>query len=538
MSLSLLNRISVGRRMALGFASLTALLIAVAGLSTIELRGMATRVAQIVEVNDPKSELAHGMLDAISELAVRARSVALLTDPKEIEQEVKLLNAAEQRYVAAEKALSEHASSGAATPEERRLNEEIAALSKRTLPLLRRAAKEGQEGANIEATTTLMQHVRPGEALWRDKVTQLISLETSLNASANAAAQAAQRRSGLLMSALIGVALLAGVGLGWTITLSVKRGIDGAIGVAERIAEGDLSSAVEASGNDEISRLLQAVARMQQRLRALVGEIRESAQSIQLASSEVAAGNADLSRRTEQAASNLQRTASSMEQITGTLKHSADSARIANQLASSAASVALRGGEVVAQVVSTMDEITASSNKIADIIGVIDGIAFQTNILALNAAVEAARAGEQGRGFAVVAGEVRNLAQRSAEAAKEIKGLIDTSVDRVEAGSRLVGDAGATMREIVVSVQRVTDVIGEITSSSSEQSRDINHINSAVTELDHMTQQNSALVEQSAAAAESLKGQALRLAEVVSTFRLQGSLEDDAFNSAACSALP
>ncbi|MFT3956666.1 MAG: methyl-accepting chemotaxis protein [Piscinibacter sp.] len=262
--------------------------------------------------------------------------------------------------------------------------------------------------------------------------------------------------------------------------------------------------------------LKQALGRVQQTML----QVRDSAGSVTLASDEIASGNQDLSMRTEQAASNLQETASAMEQLTATVRNSADSARQANQLAASAAEVAQRGGSVVSQVVSTMDEINASSKKIADIIGVIDGIAFQTNILALNAAVEAARAGEQGRGFAVVASEVRSLAQRSAEAAKEIKGLIGTSVDKVETGSRLVADAGATMSEIVGSVQRVSDVIGEITASSSEQSDGIGQVNTAVNQLDQMTQQNAALVEQSTAAAESLRHQAQRLSEALAGFRL------------------
>jgi len=259
-------------------------------------------------------------------------------------------------------------------------------------------------------------------------------------------------------------------------------------------------------------------------------EVGQCVSGIQTASAEIASGNQDLSSRTEQTASNLQQTASSMEQLTGTVKQSAESASQANQLASSAAAVAERGGSVVSQVVSTMNEINASSKKIADIIGVIDGIAFQTNILALNAAVEAARAGEQGRGFAVVAGEVRSLAQRSAEAAKEIKSLIGSSVDRVEAGSKLVADAGKTMSEIVGSVKRVSDIIGEITAAANEQSQGIGQVNTAVTQLDQMTQQNAALVEQSAAAAESLKDQAHRLSAVVGT--LQGG-SNDAYTPAA-----
>ncbi len=262
--------------------------------------------------------------------------------------------------------------------------------------------------------------------------------------------------------------------------------------------------------------LKQALGRVQQTLL----QVRASAGSVNVASEEIATGNHDLSARTEQAASNIQQTASAMEQLTATVRNSADSARQANQLAASAAEVAQRGGAVVSQVVSTMDEINQSSKRISDIIGTIDGIAFQTNILALNAAVEAARAGEQGRGFAVVAGEVRTLAQRSAEAAREIKGLIGASVDRVEAGSRLVADAGHTMEEIVGSVKRVSDVIGEISTASSEQSDGIGQVGTAVTQLDQMTQQNAALVEQSTAAAESLRQQAQRLTDALAGFRL------------------
>jgi methyl-accepting chemotaxis protein len=305
---------------------------------------------------------------------------------------------------------------------------------------------------------------------------------------------------------------------------SVQRPIVECTGVAERIASGDLGQTVDISRTDEIGRLQQGLHDMQDSLRTLVTSVRHSTDSISTASAEIATGNQDLSSRTEQTASNLQQTASSMEQITATVKQSVQSAQQANQLASSAAEVAARGGAVVSQVVSTMEEINASSKKISDIIGVIDGIAFQTNILALNAAVEAARAGEQGRGFAVVASEVRSLAQHSAEAAKEIKGLIGTSVAKVEDGSRLVTDAGKTMTEIVSSVKRVSDMIGEITAASTEQSQGIGEINGAVSQLDQMTQQNAALVEESAAASESLKEQVGRLAGVVGTFKLDGAV--------------
>lgn len=304
---------------------------------------------------------------------------------------------------------------------------------------------------------------------------------------------------------------------------SICQPIERAEQIAKAIAQGDLTDHhIAANGNDETARLLRSLADMQQSLSRLVGQVRQSTDSISTASTEIATGNQDLSARTEQTASNLQRAASSMDQLTNTVRQTADASRQANQLASSAGEVAARGGAVVSQVVSTMNDINASSKKISDIISVIDGIAFQTNILALNAAVEAARAGEQGRGFAVVASEVRSLAGRSAEAAREIKSLIGASVERIETGSRLVTDAGQTMTDIVSSVQRVSDIIGEITAAAAEQSHGIGEVNTSVLQLDQMTQQNAALVEQSAAAAESLREQAERLAEVVSTFKLSG----------------
>ena len=292
---------------------------------------------------------------------------------------------------------------------------------------------------------------------------------------------------------------------------------------AERLASGDLSQKIEVGADNEIGRVLQAMQNMQESLANLVGQVRAGANTIAGASSEIATGNLDLSSRTEEQASSLEETASSMEELTSTVKHNGDNARQANQLAVSAADVATKGGHVVAQVVDTMGMINESSKKIVDIISVIDGIAFQTNILALNAAVEAARAGEQGRGFAVVASEVRNLAQRSASAAKEIKDLISDSVEKVETGSRLVDQAGITMNEVVSSISHVTDIMGELTAAGREQEAGIEQINRAVTEMDTVTQQNAALVEEAAAAAESLKDQSNNLVQLVSTFKLSES---------------
>ena len=322
----------------------------------------------------------------------------------------------------------------------------------------------------------------------------------------------------VLAAAAMAIGLLAAV----LITRSIVRPITDAVGIADHIASGDLTQKIVVSGRDETSQLLTAMQKMQQALGALVSSVRQGAEGVATASAQIAQGNQDLSSRTEQQASALEQTSASMEEMGSTAQQNADNARAASQLAASASSVAVQGGEVVGQVVSTMREIQHSSQKISDIIGVIDGIAFQTNILALNAAVEAARAGEQGRGFAVVAGEVRTLAQRSAEAAKEIKQLINASVERVEQGTTLVDRAGSTMQEVVQSIQRVTDIVGEISSASQEQNAGVNQVAEAVTSMDQTTQQNAALVEESASAAASLQQQADQLLKSVSVFRVNG----------------
>jgi methyl-accepting chemotaxis protein len=365
-----------------------------------------------------------------------------------------------------------------------------------------------------------MKEFLPTALNYIEALKAFVKVQEQQRDAAKAEALQVRRSATLLGLCITAVVIAIAIWMASALVRSITRPLAGAVGMARAISAGDLTQTLTADRKDEFGALQQALGDMVARLRGLVGEVRSGVESVSTASSEIATGNQDLSSRTEQTAANLEETAASMEQLTSTVTQSADTARQANQLASTAATAATRGGEVVGQVVHTMEQISASSKKIADIIGVIDGIAFQTNILALNAAVEAARAGEQGRGFAVVASEVRSLAQRSAQAAKEIKTLIDNSVGAVDTGSAQVGQAGAAMQEIVGSVRRVSDLIGEITAASTEQRDGIGQVNQAVANLDQMTQQNAALVEQSAAAAIALREQSQRLAEVVAVFNV------------------
>ena len=379
-----------------------------------------------------------------------------------------------------------------------------------------------QAGDQTTVTKTVMD-VMP--ALYRPLGDKVAALNRMQLESAKTGYEAGQREyaslSALTISLLLGGIVVGGL-LTWALRRSITLPLTRAIEQAEHITQGDLTHSIQVNRADETGRLLMALQRMQESLQKMVAQVRSGSDSIASATQQISAGNVDLSQRTEQQASSLEQTASSMEQLTGIVRQNADNARHASALAGDASSTASQGGEVVARVVSTMGEISDSSRKIVDIIGVIEGIAFQTNILALNAAVEAARAGEQGRGFAVVAGEVRTLAQRSAAAAKEIKALIGESAERVATGSTLVSEAGATMERIVQAIARVTQIMDEISAASAEQSSGIEQVNQAVTQMDQVTQQNAALVEQAAAAAESLEEQAQELARAVSVFRVAG----------------
>lgn len=394
--------------------------------------------------------------------------------------------------------------------------------------LIDKYAKEVDDAIRtaLEDPNTSIAALERSDVLFKELSKVSVGMTARIETGTDATITASTGTVRTISRSLAFAALLAGavaVWMSWLMQRRIMAELARAVQVAGAVANGNLTVDASSQRVDEVGDLMRALQAMTTQLNSSMTTVRDSAESIRTSSAEIATGNQDLSERTEQTASNLQRASASTEQLSGTVHQSAESARQANQLAATAASVAARGGVVVGQVVATMEEINASARKISDIIGVIDGIAFQTNILALNAAVEAARAGEQGRGFAVVASEVRSLAGRSAQAAKEIKNLIGESVSKVDSGSRLVATAGQTMTEIVGSVQRVSDIIGEITAAASEQSTGIGGVNTAVAELDEMTQQNAALVEQSAAAAQSLREQAERLAQVVSIFRLTGT---------------
>jgi len=517
------SKLSIGVRLGTGFAVIAALALGAAGLGLMQLSWIGAQFTRIVEVNNPKGDLANQMLNELGLMGMQVRMVALLSLPAAIDAETKVMNAAIDHYQQAETSVAKAiAADPTATDAERELIKAIQASAHEVVPLIKEAAAQGADGASVEASMTLMQRVRPVEVRLRKSVTELVQLEARYSSESLERSVQSRQRAALALAALALATLLISSLLAWRLTRGVTAPVQQAIALAERVAGGDLSqTAVVDEYPAEFGRLMASLQGMQRSLAQMVSLVRESSDSIDTASSEIASGNLDLSNRTEHAASSLQQTASSMAQLTATVNHSADAADTANQLAASATDVATRGGQVVTQVVNTMEGINTSSKKIADIIGVIDGIAFQTNILALNAAVEAARAGEQGRGFAVVAAEVRSLAVRSADAAKQIKGLINDSVDKVALGTRLVQDAGVTMTEIVASVQRVTDVIAGITSTASAQRQDIGQVNGAVHELDGVTQQNAALVEQSAAASQTLQTQVQRLSELMRGFRLE-----------------
>ena len=510
------KNLGIGGKLWLAVATLVVAMLGIVGLAAWRAGSQQALAEAELKVSDLKLKTAREWA-ALSEVAmVRSTASNLSADPVVAEAFAKPIADAIARITQLQKQVQELP----LTDRDRAQLDKIAALRKDVVGLGERIKAMKADGQILESQTALKEKFLPATLVYMDALREFATLQEESGAEVRASI-ATGRRTTVLIAGVMVLAVLACTMVGaYFLIRAIKQPLDQAIGIASRIAEGDLSTRIDTQRTDEFGQLMRALQTMTGSLARLVSEVRHSTDGISTASSEIATGNQDLSSRTEMTASSLQETASSMEQLTGTVQHSAQSAHQANQLAGTASEAAQRGGAVVSQVVDTMQEIATSSKKIADIIGVIDGIAFQTNILALNAAVEAARAGEQGRGFAVVAGEVRTLAQRSAQAAREIKSLIVTSTDRVDSGAKLVSEAGSAMDEIVSAIQRVTDMMRDISASASEQSDGIVQVNQAVTQLDQMTQQNAALVEQSAAAAESLREQARRLSGAVNVFRL------------------
>ena len=514
-----LKQLRIGNRLALAFAIVLALMLVVfavgvhgiyrvaAGLETVY-KDRTVPLAQLGELNNLASRnrlLIVEMLRAPGFDEIKRRSDELNINLKRGNELIELYLATQ--LTADERALAE-----------RYVATRKAYIAEGLLPVSAALSTGGMSSAmQIYEEKTL-----PLATKTRELADELVKLQVDVAAAEYQQGQATRSSAVSLCVALAAVALLLGLGMAWLITRSITAPVRQAVGFAQAVAGGDLSADIRAEGRDEIAELLAALAGMRDGLVQIVTQVRSGADSILTGAGEIASGNTDLSQRTEEQAANLEQTAASMEEMNATVRQNADTAQTATQLAASASSVAARGGEVVQGVITTMGDISQSSKQIADIIGTIDGIAFQTNILALNAAVEAARAGEQGRGFAVVAGEVRALAQRSAQAAREIKTLIGQSVNNVDAGSRLVGEAGETMTEIVSQVKRVADLITEIGAATQEQTTGIGQVSEAIAQLDRVTQQNAALVEQAAAAADSLRGQAQRMHEVVGVFKLGG----------------
>lgn len=529
----MLKKMRMTHKLWLAVTLIVAMLVAVAGFSGYRsAKVQAASEAVQRDMEERVSAAARWM--ALTETnSARTLAVILSSDPA-VEAEFKdQITATSAEISKTQKALESMALSEAGKAQMARIAE-----ARRAMVALRsEAQKLKAESKHADASTLVKQQYAPASAAYLQTLRDFVAQQQE-EARAALRAMADERALTVKIAATVVALLLAAIVVGaYFLIRSIVEPLAAANAIAARIAEGDLSMPLAIDRHDEFGDLLRAQQAMCESLGHLVRQVRQSTDSIAIASAEIAAGNHDLSARTEQTSSNLQETAATMEEFTSTIEQSAGSAQQASRLALGASGVARRGGEVVTQVVATMNDIHQSSQKIADIIGVIDGIAFQTNILALNAAVEAARAGEQGRGFAVVASEVRGLAQRSAAAAKEIKQLIGVSVERVEAGSRLVADAGSTMTEIVQSVQRVTDMMGEITAASSEQSTGVGQVNQSIGTLDQITQQNAALVEESAAAAQSLRDQADQLARVVSVFKVEGAAGGQAAGAAHAGSL-
>ncbi|UCU98962.1 methyl-accepting chemotaxis protein [Acidovorax radicis] len=514
--MSQLSNISVAKRLALGFALVLLLSMGVIGVSISRLNALAAATEEMVQNPIKTERLVSDWARNLRTGITRTAAVARSSDPSLADFFAEDSKASSKSSGELQKAVE----ALMYLDSEKRIFQEIGAL--RSLYLKNRdtifALKK--EGKVDEANSLLEKQFMPDANNYAAKMDELLRAQRDQVDELGRAIQANRKSSSQLLMALGVLSIFLGGLFSWVLANSVTKPLAQASDVAKRVAAGDLTARIPAYGKDEVGELMSSLELMQTSLATVVNNVRSGSESVSNASAEIAQGNSDLSARTEHQASALEQTAASMEELNSAVRNNADNARQANQLALTASNVAVQGGAVVGEVVETMKGINDASRKISDIISVIDGIAFQTNILALNAAVEAARAGEQGRGFAVVASEVRSLAGRSAEAAKEIKNLISASVERVEHGTALVDKAGNTMTEVVSSIRRVTDIMGEISAASNEQSAGVAQVGEAVTSMDQATQQNAALVEEMAAAASSLRSQAHDLVQVVAIFKL------------------
>ena len=514
-----MKNLKIGVRLGGAFAAVLLLLTSLTVVGIVQMQSASKETDALVNVKVRNERLIGEWTKVIEVNAARTAAAWKVGDPehqKQFEQEMAVSSA---RATGIQDAIGKSELS----TEEQSLYQEVLSTRKAYTEVRKNVFKAKNAG-DLELGKRLYEgDMAVKRDIYLASLKKLAVLEARLLDAAAAQIRSRYENGRLLLISLGVVAILLGIACAYWITRSITRPITRAVEVAQAVSAGDLTSHIVVDSRDETGQLMHALKNMNDKLVSIVGQVRVGTESISTASSEIAAGNLDLSSRTEEQASSLEETASSMEELTSTVKRNADNARSANQLAIDASQIASKGGVVVSEVVSTMGSINDSSRKIVDIISVIDAIAFQTNILALNAAVEAARAGEQGRGFAVVASEVRNLAQRSSAAAKEIKGLIDDSVQKVEAGSHLVDKAGRTMDEIVQSISHVTQIMNQITDASDEQRAGIEQVNQAIGQMDQVTQQNAALVEQAAAAAESMQEQAARLADVVGVFKLDAT---------------
>ena len=511
-----MKNLNIGGRLGVGFAIVLLLLTALTVTAIVRMQTASDLTYRLIHTSIKNQRMVAEWAKIIEINSVRGVATFEMSDPvarAKMEQDLKV-------HAERSSQLQEQIAASLRNPAVKEQFQVVRKVRTEYVTVRGRAFQLKADGDFAAAKVMFDKDVTPITAAYLAEVKRFAEMQiTAADGVANSIMDTYTSTRTLLIELGL-LAIVVGVAFAWRISRSITQPIQAAVKVAETVAAGDLTSTIVVASRDETGQLMQALKTMNDSLVAIVGQVRSGTDTIATASSEIAAGNMDLSSRTEQQASSLEETASSMEELTSTVKQNTDNARQANKLAGDAADIASRGGAVVADVVSTMGDINASSKKIVDIISVIDGIAFQTNILALNAAVEAARAGEQGRGFAVVATEVRNLAQRSSAAAKEIKSLIDDSVQKVDAGTRLVDKAGRTMEEIVQSIGFVTSIMSEISNASEEQSAGIEQVNQAISEMDQVTQQNAALVEEASAAAEAMQEQASELAQVVSVFRL------------------